>query len=104
MITAIVRCLFIAAVTLAFFPAYGQGKAADSQWQTEFSISSCKLSTTGRNDYFILEAGFQTIFEGGGTRLQITVLNETKTVDGVLTRVVEEREWKKGQLYEVSRN
>ena len=32
------------------------------------------------------------------------MLDETKTVDGVLTRVVEEREWEGGRLHEVSRN
>src|SRR3989442_11306424 len=36
--------------------------------------------------------------------LIITVLNETKQVDGVETRVVEERETKDGQLIEVARN
>jgi Concanavalin A-like lectin/glucanases superfamily len=36
--------------------------------------------------------------------LTITVLNETKMVDGVETRVVEERETKGGKLKEVSRN
>ena len=30
--------------------------------------------------------------------------NDTKTVEGVVTRVVEEREWKNGKLYEVARN
>jgi hypothetical protein len=54
--------------------------------------------------YFILEPGYQLQFKGGGTTLTITVLSETKTVDGVTTRVVEEREEKKGQLLEVSRN
>ncbi|MBF8305746.1 MAG: hypothetical protein HW398_934 [Acidobacteria bacterium] len=34
----------------------------------------------------------------------MTVLNETKMVDGVNTRVVEEREWKDGKLHEVARN
>ena len=62
------------------------------------------MSTTGRNEYFILEAGFQLVLEGGDTKLQITVLDETRNVDGVLTRVVEEREWKRGKLYEVARN
>ena len=37
-------------------------------------------------------------------KLIITVLDETKDVYGVTTRVVEEREWKNGELYEVSRN
>jgi hypothetical protein len=36
--------------------------------------------------------------------LTITVLEETVEVDGYLTRVVEEREWRNGELIEVSRN
>ena len=51
------------------------------------------LSSTGRNRYFVLEPGFQLVLEGkeGGktTVLTITVLNDTKMVDGVETRVVE---------------
>ena len=63
------------------------------------------LSSTGRNRYFILEPGHQLALESkGGDRLTITVLNDTKVVDGVETRVVEERETKNGQLAEVSRN
>jgi hypothetical protein len=73
-------------------------------FQEQFAISECALSTTGRNPYFILEPGYQLVLEGGGTKLEITVLNDTREVDGVRTRVVEEREWKRGQLYEVSRN
>src|SRR4030095_6201749 len=42
--------------------------------------------------------------EGGNEQLTITVLDETKKVDGVETRVVEERETKNGKLGEVSRN
>ena len=37
-------------------------------------------------------------------RLEIKVLHETRFVNGVLTRVVEEREWINGDLYEVSLN
>jgi hypothetical protein len=73
-------------------------------WQEEFAIASCTLKSTGKNPYFLLEPGYQLHLEGGGTKLQITVLDETKVVDGVTTRVVEEREWKKGELYEVARN
>jgi hypothetical protein len=104
MFTKTFNAIVTAAMIIAFSPAFGQGKAAKSPWQEEFHISKCNLLTTGRNEYFILEPGFQTVLEGGGTKLQITVLDATKTVDGVLTRVVEEREWKKGELYEVSRN
>jgi len=63
-----------------------------------------ELVSVGRNPYFILEPGYQMVLEGGGTQLIITVLNETKMVDGVETRVVEERETKNGQLIEVARN
>src|SRR2546421_5153216 len=97
------RCVFGATAILAVSLATGQGKAKP-EWQEEFGISSCTLQTTGRNEYFILEPGHQLVLEGGGVKLHRTVLNETHTVDGVLTRVVEEREWKDGQLYEVARN
>lgn len=81
-----------------------QGGETKSSWQEEFGISNCNLQTTGRNPYFVLEPGFQLVLEGGDTKLHITVLDETKTVDGVNTRVVEEKEWKDGKLYEVARN
>ena len=97
------RYIISGAALLAMLAAYAQTKDAGG-FQREFSVAQCTLKTTGRNDYFILEPGFQQVLEGGGTRLQITVLDETKTVAGVETRVVEEREWKKGKLYEVARN
>jgi hypothetical protein len=78
--------------------------AQDRGWQQEFGIKSCNLLTTGRNPYFILEPGYQLVLEEDDEKLHITVLDETKVVDGVTTRVVEEREWKNGALYEVSRN
>ena len=71
---------------------------------TEFSVDPAELSTTGENPYFVLEPGFQAAFEGAGARLVITVTNDVKRVDGVDTRVVEERETKNGHLLEVSRN
>jgi hypothetical protein len=78
--------------------------AAPDVWQDDFGQSSCTLLTTGRNDYFVLEPGHQLVLAHGATRMEITVLNETRLVNGVSTRVVEEREWDKGQLTEVSRN
>ena len=86
----------------------------DPSWEQEFGISECELAPTGRNQYFILEPGFQLVLEGGNEKVAITVLDDTKTVSGVLdetnnatkvtTRVVEEREWKDGEIVEVSRN
>lgn len=65
-------------------------------------------ASTGRNPFFILEPGWQLVLEGeedGETaRLTITVLDQTRTVAGVETRVVEEREEQDGELVEISRN
>ena len=87
---------------------------ADPSWKQEFGISECELASTGRNQFFILEPGFQLVLEGGSEKVQITVLDDMKTISGVLdetgkvtsitTRVVEEREWKDGEIIEVSRN
>ncbi len=77
---------------------------SDSEWQEEFDFSNCTLSTEGTNDYFILKPGFQLVLEGGNEVLAITVLDDTIEIDGILTRVVEEREWRNEELIEVSRN
>jgi hypothetical protein len=79
-------------------------QADDGSWTTEFLVENEELSTTGRNPYFILEPGYQLVLEKGTTQLIITVLDETKMVAGVETRVVEERETKDGKLSEVARN
>jgi hypothetical protein len=95
---------YIVAAAAALFVTSACARDKDAQWQQEFNISNCKLSTKGRNDYFVLEPGFQQVFKDEDTKLEITVLDETKTVDGVETRVVQEREWKGGKLYEIARN
>lgn len=79
-------------------------KEGKTDWQEDFGISDCNLVTTGQNPFFILEPGFELVLEGGNTKLVITVLDETMIVDGIETRVVEEREWKNGELVEVSLN
>ncbi len=83
--------------------AMGCTEARDS-WQKEFGISERSLVPSGRNRYFVLEPGFRLVLESKKEKLWITILNETKEVGGVTTRVVEEREWKNGKLVEVSRN
>jgi hypothetical protein len=73
-------------------------------WSRTFAVEPGELVATGRNPYFILEPGYQLILEGGSVRLAVTVLDATRTVAGVETRVVEERETDNGQPVEVSRN
>jgi hypothetical protein len=76
----------------------------DPAFQSRFKIDKADLASTGRNPYFILEPGYTLVLEDGSTRLTVTVLDETETVGGVGTRVVEERETVKGQPIEISRN
>ena len=77
---------------------------ASSGWQEDFGLSDRRLVPTGRNPYFILEPGFQLTLESDNEKLIITVLDETVKIGTTETRVVEEREWKNGELTEVSRN
>jgi hypothetical protein len=71
-------------------------------------LENCNFASAGKNDYFILEPGYQVILEGeeDGEKLQLVmaVLNETKIVDGVETRDVVEKETEGSNLIEVSRN
>lgn len=80
--------------------------AQPGEFQSTFAVAPGDWSPTGRNDYFVLEPGYRLVFENARKkeRLVITVLDETKLVDGVETRVVEERETQDGKLEEVSRN
>jgi hypothetical protein len=83
-------------------------KSAEKPFKESFGLDSCDFSTEGRNQYFILEPGYQLTLEGKEdkkmTRLVITVLNETKKIGDVETRVVEENESVNGQTIEISRN
>ena len=82
--------------------------STNDKWANHFNVEKANFSSTGRNTYFILEPGYQMRFEGTEDgkpgRLVITVLDQTMQLDGVETRVVEERETSADQLVEVSRN
>ena len=73
-----------------------------------FAVEPQDWASTGANPYFILEPGYFLEFKGKEhgkpVHLTITVLDETRQVDGVETRVVEERESEGSELTEVSRN
>jgi hypothetical protein len=73
-------------------------------WTTEFGEDKRDLGPTGRNPFFILEPGYRLVLKKGDVILTKTVLDETKLVDGVQTRVVEEKETKNGEITEVARN
>ena len=73
-----------------------------------FLIESCTFSTTGSNPFFVLQPNYRLTLRGeeDGTVVEhiATVLNETRMVDGVETRIVEERGIEGGQVVEVARN
>jgi len=80
----------------------------DNGYQNTFTAQKEDFASRGKNKYFILEPGFQLVLEGRSndqpTVLTITVLDETKRVDGVETRVLEEKEAVNGKVEEISRN
>ena len=79
-------------------------QSPDESWTKDFAQDKADLSPTGRNPYFILEPGYTLVLADGKEQLVVTVLEETREIDGVQTRVVEERETDGGQLVEVSHN
>jgi hypothetical protein len=87
---------------------YASTSQDSKAWTEKFDVSRCTWSSTGKNDFFILEPGYQQILEGKEdneqTRLEITVLNDIKKIGNIETRVVEERESQGGELKEVSKN
>jgi len=97
---------------LAIFAiAVGAGVAiadCSGPYTRDFRLGDCTFVNTGRNPFFVLDPGYWLQLEGTEGRklveLTITVLGDTELVDGVDTRVVEERELKNGVLAEVSRN
>ena len=74
------------------------------KWTESFNLENCVFSTVGRNRFFSLEPGHQLVLQSEEEKVVITVLDQTKIIGGVRTRVIEEREEKDGELAEVSRN
>lgn len=93
----------LALAVLAAAPGV-RSRQAGPQWTTDFSWERSDLVSRGENPFFSLQPGYSLLLADKTDTLRITVLGETRTVDGVETRVVEEREWSHAQLVEVSRN
>jgi hypothetical protein len=89
-------------------PTSEQRDQTAERWMSSFNLEKCDFVPTGENKYFILKPGYQVTLEGeeDGEELKLvmTVLNETKIVNGIETRVIEEKETEGGNLVEISRN
>jgi hypothetical protein len=77
-------------------------------WLNSFDLQKCDLTSIGANTYFVLEPGYQLILEGNEEgkpiQLTITVLNETRLVNGTEARIVQEKTIEDGSLAEISNN
>jgi len=98
----------LAAVPPDTSSAQGGAQGQEKKWTDVFHVTPDELSSTGRNTFMILEPGYKLTLQGKegkkNIELVVTVLKETRKVDGVETRIVEERESEDGQLVEISRN
>lgn len=100
------RRQLIAVLTLALIGTLAAFlSAADTGgWQSSFPVDKKNLGAAGSNPYFVLQPGYRLHYAHGRDTVTTTVLAETKTIDGVETRVVEDRETKNGQLVELTRD
>ena len=100
------KSLKSSAIVLACFLLFGtmiysQGR---TEWQSTFSVEKRNLGVQGANPYFILSPGYQLSYTHKKDSEVVTVLNETRVIDGVTTRVVEDRESHDGKLVEWTRD
>jgi hypothetical protein len=109
----LIGCLFVAAASVCLLPACSDlatdmtattPAAGSDPWRSTFDVDKRDLVSTGTNPYFPLKPGQKVTLAADNEEVIISVLADTKVVDGVECRVVEERESKGGKLVEVSRN
>lgn len=81
-----------------------QARAGERPWRDSFSVDPGVLAPTGANPYLPLRPGNTWTYRDGSTTLTVKVLDEVESIDGVMARVVEEREESGGTPKEVSRN
>ncbi len=77
---------------------------AGARWKDTFAVSKADLGPSGNNACLTIQPGRVLKLAHGSERLTVSVLPGTRTVDGVTTGILEEREEKDGQLVEISRN
>src|SRR5262245_11731094 len=69
-------------------------EATKGNWRETFHVDRADLSPTGNNAYIPIQPGMVLKLAGGKDRLTVSVLSETKVIDGVTVGVLEEREEK----------
>ncbi len=59
------------------------GQNGKANWQDRFPVDRKTLGTKGHNPYFPLTPGYQWSYRHGNETEVVTVLSETKMIDGV---------------------
>jgi hypothetical protein len=72
--------------------------------QSILTVEKSRLGVKGSNPFFNLTPGYTLYYEHGKDTDTLTVLTGTKRIDGVETRIIEDRETKNGQLVEITRD
>ena len=67
----------------------------DPEFTSSFMTERCRFKTSGENPFFPLRPGWRVTLESDEAVAVVTVLRETRKVNGVRTRVVEELEFEK---------
>jgi len=94
-------CFAVLLIVVAVVPLTPQ---TGTSFQSVFRVDKRMLGTKGANPYFNLTVGYRLEYRDGNNTDTLTVLNETKVIDGVETRVLEDREMKNGAPVEVTRD
>jgi hypothetical protein len=82
-----------------------RGEESEATWKEDFSVNKATLAPTGKNPCITIQPGrVLKLRNREGDTLTVTILNDTKVVDGVRCGILEERETKNGQLVEISHN
>ncbi len=92
------RAAVAAAISMSVL-AQGTG-----EFRSSFPVDRKTLGTTGSNPYFNLTPGYTLYYEHGKDTDTLTILQETRVIDGVETRIMEDRETKNGKLVELTRD
>ena len=107
-IASLVSCLALSGTQARIARGASAALRGGAEFTDEFGIEDLTFRTSGENPYFPLIPGRQLLLQGTDdgevVRVLISTLHQTTRVNGVWTRVIEEREWVDGELVEVSRN
>lgn len=99
--------VIVLGAVLVSFQATAQN-SGENGWADHFPLDDYSFVSTGKNPYWPLTPGRFVVLgalkPAGGEFVLISVLDDTEMIDGIETRVIEEREYDMGQLKEISRN